>query len=94
MGITKVVLQVLFMQQNQRVKNGWPNCFASTPSYSRICIGSPQRGQGSPSPGMTTDFLRFRFSVNACPASYFRPQKNERPQSASVRENQQSQRAN
>jgi hypothetical protein len=63
--ITKVVLQVLFMQQNQREKNDWPNCFASMPSYSRICIGWPQRGQESPSPGMTMDFLRFRFPVNA-----------------------------
>jgi hypothetical protein len=75
-----VVLQVLFTQQNQRVKNDWPNCFASAPLYSRICIGSPQRGQGSPSPGMTTDFLHFRFPVNVCaPPRYFRPQKTRTP---------------
>jgi hypothetical protein len=70
----------LFTQQNQRVKNDWPNCFASAPLYSRICIGSPQRGQGSPSPGMTTDFLHFRFPVNVCaPPRYFRPQKTRTP---------------
>ena len=66
-----MVLQVLFMQQNQREKNGWANRFASTPSYSRICIGLPQRGQGSPSPGIAMDFLRFRFPVNAPPAAPF-----------------------
>jgi hypothetical protein len=64
-----VVLQVLFMQQNRRVKIGWPDNFTSTPSYSRICIELPQRGQGSRSPGMTMDFLRFRFPVNARPAA-------------------------
>ena len=38
----------LFMQQNQRVKNDWFDCFSSMPSYSLISIGRRQRGQGSP----------------------------------------------
>jgi len=35
------------------------------PSYSLICIGLLQRGQGSPSPETTTHFfrIRFRFSL-------------------------------
>src|SRR5215469_3272025 len=37
-----------FMQQNQRVKNVWFDCFSSMPSYSLISIGRRQRGQGSP----------------------------------------------
>ena len=36
------------MQQNQRVKNDWFDCFSSMPSYSLISIGRRQRGQGSP----------------------------------------------
>ena len=91
-GITKVVLQVLFMQQNQRAKNGWLGSSSSTPSYSLICIGSAQRGHGSPLPGMTRDFFRLRFALNEPPA-HFRLQKHERPQNASVRENKQPQRA-
>jgi hypothetical protein len=58
-----VVLQFLFMQQNQRLKNSWLS-FSPTPAYSLICIGSPQRGQGSPSPGTTMDFFRFRRPFN------------------------------
>ena len=81
-----MVLQVLFMQQNQRVKNGWPSCFASTPSYSLICIVSPQRGQGSPSPGITMDFFRFRLPLNAPPRAISNHRQHERSQSASVRD--------
>jgi hypothetical protein len=69
-GMTNVVLQVLFMQQNQRVKKWWRSCFSATPSYSLICIGLPQRGQGSPSPGMTINFFRFRFSLNTPPLPF------------------------
>src|SRR5690348_17566585 len=69
------------MQQNQRVENGWLGSFSSTPSYSLICIGWPQRGQASPSPGMTIDFFRLRFALNA-PPPILGYRKHERPQNA------------
>jgi hypothetical protein len=66
-GITRVVLQALFKQQNQRVKSGRASGCAAPPSYSLICIGSRHRGHASPSPAMTTNFLRLRLGLNAPP---------------------------
>jgi hypothetical protein len=87
-----VVLQASFMQQNQRAyEDGCRSCSSSIASYSLICIGSPQRGQGSPSPGMTMDFFRLRFALNL-PRPILSYRKHERPQDASVRKNKQSQR--
>src|SRR6516165_11541896 len=44
-------------------------CLSPMPSGSRICIGTPQRGQGSPSPEITIGFRLFisaRFSTQPC----------------------------
>ena len=63
-----MVLRLSFMQQNQRVyEDDCRSCSSSIASYCLICIGWPQRGQASPSPGMTIDFFRLRFTLNAPP---------------------------
>jgi hypothetical protein len=87
-----VVLQLSFMQQNQRLyEDGCRSCSSLIASYRLICIDSPQRGQGSPSPGMTMDFFRLRLALNP-PRPILTYRKHERPQDVSVRENKQSQR--
>jgi hypothetical protein len=48
------------MQQNQRVYKDTRRSSSFRPAYSLICIGLPQRGQGSPSPGMMMHFCRVR----------------------------------
>src|SRR5215471_15499735 len=47
--------------------------FSLRPAYSLICIGLPHRGQGSPSPGMTMHFFRYRLLFNLRPQQCFAP---------------------